>query len=624
VAKLPLDKVLAFLKKIRPFSQLPDLLLKDVATTLMIEYFPRKKTIFFPGPVTSPFLYLVFSGVARLFSETEAGVVTLRYVSEGDHFGSETIITGECEHGVQVQEDMICYLVNPDVFMDMGKRSDEFSSYFRTLHGSLGHQISGHRDYQWETTPPQALWDKTSSSQFKTPIRALIGREPVCCEPHTTVCDIASIMELTGVGSVVVVENERPVGIITKNDLTWKILARERGSDVHASEIMSTNPVSMDFSESCFEASMRMVENRCHHMLAMQEGKLRGVISQHDLILLQGANPVAVVQGVDKETDLAGIKTCVDQMSIVQQGLLAQGGRMDEVWTLMSSFRDALTRRLLFLAIEALRNEGKESPVLEFCWMTFGTPGRRETLLSSNFMEGFIYRDDNKGSSDETRTYVTTLVTIVKEGLVACGLLDRHHGKVLCIPESQWEEQLMFIADANAYPHEDPFRVLDLRGIGEYQELVDGFREHATRAILHRSGLLDRMRASHDVTAIPEGIYRDKVVTSDGQQDRLNLRQNMLTPLVSAMRLLILERGITAISTKDRIEALSSMGVLDREKAKDLQVIYPWLVEICLKRALDEGKPMDWTLDLHQCSSEEKRLLSESFRLIKETVQMAS
>ena len=624
MAELPLDKVLDFLKKIRPFSQLPDPLLKDAATTLLIEYFPRKKTILFPGVVTNPFLYLVFSGVGRCFSETDAGVETLRYVSEGDHFGSETIITGECEHGVQVQEDMICYLVKPEVFMDVAHSSDEFSNYFNALHDPLSHQISGHRDYQSETVPPHALWDKTSSSQFKTPIRALIGREPVCCEPHTTVGEIARIMERTGVGSVIVVENEKPAGIITKNDLTWKILARERGSDIHASEIMSANPVAMDFSESCFEASIRMVENRCHHMLATQDGKLRGVISQHDLILLQGANPVAVVQGVDKQTDLAGIKTCVDQMSIVQQGLLAQGGRMDEVWTLMSSFRDALTRRLLVLAIEELQNEGREPPVLEFAWMTFGTPGRRETLLSSNFLEGFIYKDDNGVHKDESQDYVTTLVSVVQEGLVACGLLDRHHGKVLCIPESRWEEQLVFFEDEEAYPNEDPFRVLDLRGISEQQELVDRFRERATRAILQRPGLLDQMRASHDAAAIPQGIYRDKIVTSRGQQDRLNLRQSMLTPLVSAVRLLVLERGITAISTKNRIEALSSSGVLDREIAKDLQVIYPWLVEICLQRALNEGKPLDWMLDLHQCSSEEKRLLSESFRMVKETVEKAS
>jgi signal-transduction protein with cAMP-binding, CBS, and nucleotidyltransferase domain len=132
------------------------------------------------------------------------------------------------------------------------------------------------------------------------------------------------------------------------------------------------------------------------------------------------------------------------------------------------------------------------------------------------------------------------------------------------------------------------------------------------------------MRASHDATVIPEGIYRDKIVTARGQHDRLNLRKNMLTPLVSAVRLLCVEKGIGAVSTNGRIEALSSAGVLDKEEAENLQVIYPWLVEICLQRALQDGKPLDWILDVHECTPEERRLLSESFRVVKETVKKAS
>jgi signal-transduction protein with cAMP-binding, CBS, and nucleotidyltransferase domain len=111
---------------------------------------------------------------------------------------------------------------------------------------------------------------------------------------------------------------------------------------------------------------------------------------------------------------------------------------------------------------------------------------------------------------------------------------------------------------------------------------------------------------------------------SGGRQPQLNLKQHVLTPLVSAVRLLSLERGIGALSTKDRIETLSEMGVVSRERANDLKAIYPWLVEICLKRALDQGRSLNWILDPRHCSSDEKRLLTESFRMVKETVEEAS
>lgn len=623
VAELPLDKVLDFLKRVCPFSELSGSILKDVATSLMIEYFPEGETVLCPGTVKEPFLYLVFSGVAHCFRETESGAATLKYFSEGDHFGSETITTGCCDYTIKVNEDMICYLVKPETFRRAESRSNDFAQYFGSLKDSVADQISAHIDRQWETAPPQALWDKSSSSQFKTPVRALLGREPVCCDPLTTVGEIARIMEFTGVGSVIVMKKGRPVGIVTKNDLTWKILARKRGSDVPAQEIMSSDLLTVDFNRSCFEASLRMVEHRCHHMLAMAGERLAGVLSHHDLILLQGANPAAVVGGVDRQTDLAGIKTCVDQMSVVQQGLLAQGGRMDEIWALMTSFRDALTRRLMVLGIEEMRKQGEEPPVLEFCWITFGTPGRRETLLNENFLEGFIYKDPEKDQEDRSLAYVTALSHIVKEGLVSCGLLDRSHGQVLCVAESRWKELFKLLADSNIRLGGDALRVFDMRGLCE-EGLVQRFREHIIGTVREEPRLLSRMRAANEASKIPSCFYRDLVVTSQGLQERLDLKREVLSPLVSAVRLLALEQGISAFSTVDRIEALAELRILSRERAEDLRVIYPWLVERCLARALDQGQPLDWVLEPRQCSSEEKRLLTEGFKIIGETVKTAS
>jgi len=95
---------------------------------------------------------------------------------------------------------------------------------------------------------------------------------------------------------------------------------------------------------------------------------------------------------------------------------------LPQIWALMSTFRDTLTRRLIVLAIEEMRKRGKELPVLNFCWITFGTPGRKETnfcwitfgtpgrketLLRENYLEGFIYKDPQGGLKDETVDYLT-------------------------------------------------------------------------------------------------------------------------------------------------------------------------------------------------------------------------
>ncbi len=623
MADLPLDKVLDFLKRVYPFSELEDATLKDVARTLLIDYFPKGETVLSPLTGGSSFLYLVFSGLARCFREDGSGGETLRYVSEKDHFGSEMILTGQCSYTAQVEEDMICYLVRAEVFTDLCERFEGFRQYFQTMSDTLSVQI-----WDWmaaqESAPPQAWREKMRASQFKTPIDALIGRPPVCCKPETTVSEIARLMTVTGVGSVIITENGTPVGIVTKNDLTEKVLARRRGFDVPVSQIMSKGLVSMDHKGSCFEASLRMLQNRCRHMVAMKDGGLFGVVSQYDLILLQGANPIAVVGAIDKQKGLAGLKKCVYDMSIVQQALLAEGGRIEDIWALMTTFRDTLTSRLLVLGIEELRKQGKEPPVVEYCWMTFGTPGRKETLLRKNFLEGFVYKDPAPEQKKETQSYAKALTLAVKRGLLECGLLHGKDSRVLCLPESEWRSTIMALVEGRTLPNSDNLRLFDFRGVLEQGEMIDSFRAHIFKDAGRKPDFLRRVKGNNHPDFIPLCFYGDRVVTTAGYSDTIRLKKDVLVPLTDAVRTMALEKGVMAFSTLERIRDLWDLGVLSAQKARDLQTTYAWLVEMSLYRALEAKHGVDWMLDPRDCTSDEKRLLAECFRLAREFVKSAA
>ncbi|RLB93143.1 MAG: hypothetical protein DRH50_08435 [Deltaproteobacteria bacterium] len=619
--ELPLDKVMAFLKAVCPFSELPEPVLKGIVRTLLIEYFPEGEVILSAGPVDNAFLYLVSSGVTHCFKKDGAKVTTLRYVSERDHFGSETILTGRCRYTVQVVEDTICYLLKPEVFKELEGRFDGFRQYFQTINSPLSVQIAEHIAFR-EKSSLQQLPGRVNetSSQFKTSIGMLVSREPVCCGLKTTASEIARIMAFSGVGSVIVAEKETPLGIVTKNDLTAKVLARGRKSDIPASEIMSKNLLSLDRNDSCFEASLRMVENHCHHMVVTKEDRLYGVISQHDLILLQGANPVAVVGSIYKQKDVAGIKKCVRDMSIVQEVLLREGGRMPQIWALMSTFRDTLTRRLIVLAIEEMRKRGKELPVLNFCWITFGTPGRKETLLRENYLEGFIYKDPQGGLKDETVDYLKTLCAMVKDGLVECGLLDRKHGQVLCLSESKWREWFDGLMAGETPLDADNLRTFDFRGVCEEGKTVEELRQYVFEAARHKPRFLNQLRMRTNPTLIPVCFYRDQVVGSGTKRETLNLRNEVLTPLVGVVRLMALERGIMAFSTIERLRALCELGAIDGEKGKDLETGYEWFVRHCLQKALYEKRPLDWAVEPGKLSPDERRLYVESFRLVRDFV----
>lgn len=623
MTELPLDKVLGFLKKVPPFPGLPDGELKGLVKTLLIDYFPRGEVILSPGRHEA-FLYLVFSGVGHCFVENGSGRETIRYVAEGDHFGSEMMLKGTCKYTTQVQEDMICYLLRPDVFQDLSSRFEGFARYFQVIHDPLSIQVRMSIEGARRDVSTQNWREKMMASQFETPVEALVARRPVCCTPETPVSAVARIMGMEGVGSVLITEEDRPVGIVTKNDLLHRVLAMERSGDITAGRIMTRNIMTMDHKGSCFEAAMQMLEGRCHHMVATKRDEICGVISQHDLILLQGANPVAVVGGVDKQRDVSGLKKCVKDMSVVQQVLLAEGARVEEIWALMTTFRDRLTRRLLVLGIEALRKEGREPPVVEFCWITFGTPGRKETLLRENFLEGFIYKDPEEDVKVAAISYMKQLALGVREGLLRCGLLHERTGQVLCLPESSWKRHMMTLVEGKTPVNSDNLRMFDFRGVLENQEFVNDFRAHMMKDVASRREFLARARNRNSRNVVPLCFYGDKVVTVDGHNRTLALRQEVLTPLTDAVRSLALENGLTAFGTIDRLEALTNLGVVDEQLRSDLAGAYTWLARMSLQRAFEADSGLDWIVDPRQCSAEEKRLLTECFRVIRVCVGLAS
>ena len=56
-------------------------------------------------------------------------------------------------------------------------------------------------------------------------VRHLARKEPVSVGPETPVREVARVMDERVVGAVVVVDGERPIGIVTDRDLVVRLLA---------------------------------------------------------------------------------------------------------------------------------------------------------------------------------------------------------------------------------------------------------------------------------------------------------------------------------------------------------------------------------------------------------------
>lgn len=103
--------------------------------------------------------------------------------------------------------------------------------------------------------------------------------------PNSTVTEIVRKMNKFEIGSVVVVEREKPVGIITERDILRRVLEVTLASEaLKAKEIMSAPLITVSDQSTVDEAARIMIDKRIKKMPVVHEGKLVGILTSTDVM----------------------------------------------------------------------------------------------------------------------------------------------------------------------------------------------------------------------------------------------------------------------------------------------------------------------------------------------------
>jgi len=103
--------------------------------------------------------------------------------------------------------------------------------------------------------------------------------------PSTSVFDAVKLMAEKNIGALLVLEQQKIVGIITERDYARKIVLMGRSSketpvrDVMSSPVMYVRP-----DQSNEECMALMTDNRLRHLPVVDQGRLLGLISIGDLV----------------------------------------------------------------------------------------------------------------------------------------------------------------------------------------------------------------------------------------------------------------------------------------------------------------------------------------------------
>jgi signal-transduction protein with cAMP-binding, CBS, and nucleotidyltransferase domain len=117
------------------------------------------------------------------------------------------------------------------------------------------------------------------------PIQDLARENVVSARPDTPVSELAQQMRDERVGSVVITNDQTPVGIVTDRDLTTRVIAEETDpTEQTAQDVMSGDLCAVGPDDGFYESAAVMSENGVRRLpVCSADDELLGIITADDL-----------------------------------------------------------------------------------------------------------------------------------------------------------------------------------------------------------------------------------------------------------------------------------------------------------------------------------------------------
>jgi CBS domain-containing protein len=165
---------------------------------------------------------------------------------------------------------------------------------------------------------------KTSNGmRFETqiPLRDVMKNNPTMLSIDATVAKAAKTMCHDEVGSVIILEKSQPIGIVTEEDITCKVVAKDlKPSTVQVKEIMSTPLITVSADKTVGDAAHMMVKHKVRRLPVIDaKKKVIGIVTVRDLLTVSNELNELL-------TDLIEI----NREEIVEQGMCNRCGQMSD------------------------------------------------------------------------------------------------------------------------------------------------------------------------------------------------------------------------------------------------------------------------------------------------------
>ncbi len=613
------EEVTEFLKKIPPFQFFDEASLSNVTSNISMDFYPKGSTIQYQGGPASEYLHIIKKGEVKVVIRNETDEVFVDYRGEGDLIGYLMIFGGDKARAtVTAIDDTICYLIKREVIQNLLDTNPPVREFF---HKSF---LTRYLDRTFKEIQGKNLaYGGGDKILFTMRVGEIGSKDVIKASENITIQEAAEIMSNYNISSLILVDaNDTPSGIITNRDLRDKVVSRGKDCTAPVKDIMSTPRVRSDVKEYCFEALMKMVKHNVHHLLIMKDKKLQGILTNHDLMMIQGTSPLSIVKDIESQNVIATLIPVSQRINDMVGLLLSQGAKASSITRIITEINDRLIRKILMIAEERFGE-----PPVPYCWVVFGSEGRKEQTFKTDQDNALIYHDPADPEMEEAaKEYFRDFTLFVRDGMLKCGYplcaADfMATNPMWCQPLHIWRNYFTnWISSPNSEAVLNAVIFSDLRAIYGEPRLLEWLRDHVA-ALLRDNQVFLGYIANMAVRNVPPiSFLKTLVVERDGEyRDRLDLKTRGLAPLTDIIRLFAIEGGLRETGTVERINALKDSHPFVKDYVDELLHSFEFIMLLKIQHQFEqvrEGQDVNNFIHSHKLSNLEKRIAKETFQLI--------
>lgn len=594
------QQILDFVSQESPFDQLDKTLLEEIANNSHLIYLAEENKASLLAEHANC-LYLIQTGQFGVKDSQEP----IKHLSDGDYFGFSSLLD-KIDYGLSVVVDSpgIVLCINETLFKQCLENA-LFKQFFTSSNANA--------------LQNQAVTDSNSMWLYK-PLFEVVQSTPLSISPGESVQSAAMLMSEHKASSVLIMENNELLGIVTDRDFRNRVVSKGFNTQLPVKQIMTENPAFLTKNKTIFDAICVMNEKGIHHLpiLDARTNKPFGMITNTDISRQQRANVLFVISDISDSSNLDELAKNAWQVPQYIASTAKRAGDFDLAGKVLAQATDIMTRKL----ITFFQQEHGKAP-MSFCWLVFGSQAREDQTMGSDQDNALLLAEE---PNEKQADYFERLASYVCIGLGKCGIklcdgnIMASNPKLRLSLEASKKESQQWVTSPTSQAILDFNIYLDARAAAGDNSLLRKLQEYRKPLFTQGMFLAALARNANEVS-VPLSMFQ-KFVYAKGQahKDSIDIKKSAVAIINNIVRLYALAGGVTLPSTVARLNNLPSDSALSPTERTNLRDIWLFLNRLRWRHQLTNNVD-DNFVRLSDLSSMEKHQLKAAFQAIHRAQQ---